>query len=84
MNLAYRWHIGYDLYEAVPDHSALSRIRERYEVNIFQKFFERVVELCVAAGLVWGKELYFDGTRIEANADIDHGSRAFNWQLNSI
>jgi len=81
VNLAYRWYIGYDLDEAVPDHSALSRIRERYGVSVFQKFFERIVELCMAAGLVWGKELYFDGTRIEANADIDRLTPRFHWAI---
>lgn len=81
VNLAYRWYIGYDLDEAVPDHSALSRIRERYGIIIFQRFFERVVELCIAAGLVWGKELYFDGTRVEANADIDKRIPRFQWAV---
>jgi hypothetical protein len=27
------------------------------------------VEQCQHAGLVWGQELYFDGTLVEANAD---------------
>ncbi len=71
VNLAHRWYIGYDLDEPVPDHSSLSKIRTRYGLEVFQLFFEKVVELCVQAGLVWGKELYFDGTKIRANADID-------------
>jgi hypothetical protein len=71
LNLAFRWYIGYDLNEAVPDHSSLSKIRELYGLEIFQRFFERVVELCVEAGLVWGKELHFDGTKVRANAAIE-------------
>jgi transposase len=71
VNLAHRWYIGYDLGEAVPDHSSLSKIRERYGLEIFQRFFEEIVTRCQAAGLIWGKELYFDGTRVRANADID-------------
>ena len=55
VNLAYRWYIGYDLDEAIPEHSSLSRIRDRYGVTVFQRFFEHIVELCIAAGLVWGK-----------------------------
>src|SRR5215210_1687785 len=62
LNLAHRWYIGYDLDETVPDHSSLSKIRTRYGFDVFQRFFERIVELCQQAGLVWGKELYFDGT----------------------
>jgi hypothetical protein len=30
-----------------------------------------VVDLCQEAGLVWGKELYFDATRVRADADTD-------------
>ena len=71
LHLAYRWFIGYDLNEKVPDHSSLSKIRERYGLTPFQKFFEHIVDLCQDAGLVWGEELYFDGTKVRANADID-------------
>ncbi|MBI1278439.1 MAG: hypothetical protein GC179_09965 [Anaerolineaceae bacterium] len=71
LNLAYRWYIGYDLGEDVPDHSSLSKIRDRYGLEVFQRFFEQIVELCRKAGLVWGKELYFDGTKVRANADVD-------------
>jgi transposase len=39
VNLAHRWYIGYDLDEAVPDHSSLSKIRDRYGLEIFQRFF---------------------------------------------
>jgi transposase len=80
VNLAHRWFIGYDLDEPVPDHSALSKIRDRYGLDVFQEFFERIVEQCVAAGLVWGKELYFDGTRVRANADFDKRVPRFHWE----
>ena len=40
-------------------------------VEVFRRFFEAIVERCQAAGLVWGKELYFDGTKVEANASLD-------------
>src|SRR5512140_986947 len=51
LNLAHRWFIGYDFDEQVPDHSSLSKIRERYGLEVFQQFFERIVELCTQAGL---------------------------------
>ena len=69
--LSIRWYLGYDLDEPLPDHSSLTRIRERYGLQTFRRFFERIVELCVEAGLVWGKELYFDATKVEANASLD-------------
>ncbi len=71
LHLAQRWYLGYALDEPLPDHSSLTRIRTRLGVDIFQRFFDRVVELCQEAGLVWGKELFFDGTKVRANADID-------------
>src|SRR5262245_21701709 len=71
LNLAHRWFIGYDLDEPIPDHSSLSKIRERFGLEVFQRFFEHIVELCIEAGLVWGEELYFDSTKVQANANID-------------
>src|SRR3954449_412224 len=70
LNLANRWYLGYALDEELPDHSSLTRIRQRLGVEVFQHFFEKVVDLCQEAGLVWGRELYFDATKVEANAGI--------------
>jgi transposase len=69
--LSVRWYVGYDLDEPLPDHSTLSKIRTRYGLEVFRRFFEAIVEQCQQAKLVWGKELYFDATQIEANADLD-------------
>jgi hypothetical protein len=69
--LAHRWFVGYDLDELVPDHSSLTKIRERFGLKVFQQFFEHIVELCIEAGLVWGEELYFDSTKVQANANIN-------------
>src|SRR5919112_263532 len=69
--LSVRWFLGYDLNDPLPDHSSLTRIRERYGLQTFRRFFEEIVELCIEAGLVWGKELYFDSTKVEANASVD-------------
>src|SRR2546421_3741394 len=66
--LSVRWYIGYDLGEPLPDHSSLTRIRTRYGVEVVRRFFEKIVEQCQEAGLVWGRELYFDGTKVAANA----------------
>ena len=71
LNLAHRWFIGYDLDEPVPDHSSLSKIRERFGLEVFQLFFEHIVQLCIEARLVWGEELYFDSTKVQANANVN-------------
>jgi transposase len=69
--LSLRWYLGYDLHEPLPDHSSLTRIRERFGLEVFRRFFERIVEECFEAGLVWGEELFFDATKVEANASLD-------------
>ena len=70
LNLAHRWYLGYDLDEPLPDHSSLSKIRSRYGLEAFHGFFERIVELCMEAGLVEGEELYLDATKVDANASV--------------
>src|SRR5215218_8460158 len=69
--LSLRWYLGYDLTEPLPDHSSLTRLRERYGLDVFRRFFEAIVAQCVEAGLVWGKELYIDSTDVGANAALD-------------
>lgn len=77
--LSLRWYVGYDLHEPLPDHSSLTRIRERYGLGVFRSFFERVVEMCVETGLVRGKEMFFDATKVGANAAVD--SLAPRWAV---
>lgn len=69
--LSVRWYVGYNLDEPLPDHSSLTRIRVRYGLDIFRRLFEVIVEQCQQAGLVWGRELYFDATQVLANAALD-------------
>ena len=69
--LSVRWYIGYNLDEPLPDHSSLTRIRERYGVEVFRRFFDAIVEQCRQAQLVWGRELYVDSTQVNADADLD-------------
>ena len=71
LHLTHCWYLGYALDEELPDHSSLTRIRQRLGIAVFERFFERIVDLCQEAGLVWGKELYFDATRVRADADTD-------------
>jgi Transposase domain (DUF772) len=75
--LSVRWFLGYRLDEALPDNSTLTRIRERYGLEIFRRFFDAIVEQCIKAGLVWGKELFFDATKVQANASLDSSKPRF-------
>lgn len=42
VNLAYRWYLGYDLDESIPDHSVLSKARRRLGTG----FLSRYLRLC--------------------------------------
>src|SRR5918911_3977494 len=47
--LSVRWYLGYRLDEPLPDHSPLTRIRERYGIEVFKEFFDRIVQQCIDA-----------------------------------
>jgi transposase len=66
VNLAYRWFCRLGIEDAVPDHSAFSRARnERFrEGDVFRRVFERVVETCIASGLVGGEGFAVDASLI--------------------
>jgi len=68
LNLAWRWFLGYELDEPIPDHSVLSKARVRYGPAVYERFFKRVVQLCEQHGLVEGDVLFVDSTLSKANA----------------
>ncbi len=49
VNLAIRWFVGYGLHETLPDHSSLTRIRQRWGPERFKAILTRSVQACVAA-----------------------------------
>jgi len=67
VNIAYRWFAGYELDEALPDHSSLTRIRQRWGEARFRRIFERSVTQCAQAGLVGGEMLHVDASLIRAD-----------------
>ena len=67
VNIAIRWFAGYELDEALPDHSTLSRIRARWGADTFQAIFRKTVQLCMDAGLVSGETVHVDSTLIRAD-----------------
>ena len=73
MNIAYRWFLGIDFDEPVPDHSTISQLRRRKfcGTTVFQDIFDEIVRKCIEAGLVTGKLLLTDSTHIRANARND-------------
>ena len=73
VNIAYRWFLGIDLDEHVPDHSTFSQLRRRKfnGTTLFEDVFEQVVRLCIEKGLITGKLLLTDSTHVRANARND-------------
>jgi len=67
VNIAIRWFSGYGLHEMLPDHSSLTRIRQRWGAELFQRIFVRTVGACVQAGIAKGEVVHFDATLIRAD-----------------
>lgn len=66
--LDWLWFLGYDLDDEIPNHSVLSKARNRWGVDAFQTFFENLVWQCVEAGLVDGSKLFMDSSMVQADA----------------
>lgn len=71
VNLAICWFIGYALHEALPDHSSLTRIRQRWGEDVFRRVFTRVVRQCQLAGLVSAETVHIDASLIRTNVSMD-------------
>src|SRR5690242_9257340 len=82
VNLAYRWFCGLSIEDKIPDHSAFSRARnERFRNSaIFRRVFERVVEACIAAGLVGGEGFAVDASLIAADANKQRSIPGSEWK----
>ena len=70
-NIAYRWYLGLDLNDPVPDHSTFSQNRRRRfkGQEMFRKIFEQIVWKCYESGLVKGENVVMDSTHLKANAN---------------
>src|SRR5262249_23939887 len=84
VNLAYRWFCGLSIEDKIPDHSAFSRARnERFrERAVLRRGFERVVESCIAAGLVGGEGFAVDAALIVADANKQRSIPGRDWDKN--
>lgn len=52
-----------------PDHHTINRFRSERLKKVLEKIFSQIVELLIEAGQLSIKEIYIDGTKIEANAN---------------
>ena len=69
-SLSLRTFLGLSLETPVPDHSSLSRIRQRLGTGVLVEIFGWVLEVLRTEGLLRGKCLGVDSTTLEANASM--------------
>jgi len=72
MHAAFRWFCNLGFYDTVPDRSTLNKVRNHRWARdgIFEHIMNNIVMQCVTAGLVSGRHVAVDGTKIRANAAI--------------
>jgi transposase len=67
-SLSLREFLGVPLTADAPDHSSLTRVRDRLPYEIHAAAFEFVLKLASEQGLLKGKAVGVDSTTLEANA----------------
>jgi len=68
--LSFKMFVGLDVEEAPPDHSSISRFRDRLGPERFKDIFNRVVEMARSKGLVSDKLHIIDSTDVKAKVDL--------------
>ena len=67
-SLSLRSFLGLDLTETSPDHSSLTRIRDRYPIEVADEVFAFVLGMARERKLISGTQVGVDATLLEANA----------------
>lgn len=75
VNIAIRWFAGYGLAETLPDHSSLTRLRQRWGAERFRGIFARTVQACVAAGIAKGEVVHIDSSLVRADVSWESIAR---------
>jgi transposase len=69
-SLGLRAFLGYEVNERTPDHSSLSIIRGRIDLETHHEIFQWVLNVLAKSGLLQGKTIGIDATTLEANAAL--------------
>jgi transposase len=67
-SLSLRAFLGIPLHEATPDHSSLTKIRQRLPLDVHEQVFVFVLKVAHQKKLLRGKTVAVDSTTLEANA----------------
>lgn len=91
-NIAYRWFLGLNFGDKVPDHTTISWNRRTRFANtsVFQDIFDEIVLLAVNHRMVGGRALMSDSTHLKANANkkkytkqmVEVSTRSYEEDLN--
>lgn len=71
MRLDILFFIDYDLDDEMPWHSTISRTRQLFPQEIFEKVFTNVLSMCIEKGMVSGHTQTIDSAPVKANASMD-------------
>src|SRR5262245_37620364 len=84
VNMAYRWFRVLSSEDKIPGHASVSRARNERcrESGVFRCVFERVVEACIAAGLVGGEGFAVDASLIVADGNQQRSIPRHDWNKN--
>lgn len=69
-SLALRAFLGYELNQRTPEHSSLSVIRGRIDLETHREVFQWVLKVLAQNDLLGGKTIGIDATTLEANAAL--------------
>jgi transposase len=88
-SLSLREFLGLSLSERTPEHSSMTRIRQRLTKEIHEKVFVFILGMLEKKGLVKGRRVAIDATTIEANAAMRHierrdDGRSYNEYLSDL
>jgi transposase len=67
-SLSLREFLSVALTEDTPDHSSLTRVRDRLPLSVHEQVFQFVLQVADSKGLLKGKTVAVDATTLEANA----------------
>jgi transposase len=64
------YFLGYEVDEELPWHSTISRTRQFYPAEVFERLFDHIFAQCVTQGLVAGNTQAVDSAPVKANASL--------------
>ena len=69
-SLSLKEFLGYSINEKTPDHSSLTKIRQRFDIEIISDIFQFILKILATEKLINGQTIGYDATTLEANAAL--------------